>query len=124
MNEQASHSLIRDYGDQFAALEAKLARTEEKLRDVAAERSDREYKTRQCRLYLSKLRGLSLPANRDDDVGSDTETFMALVDKVIVGAELKFILKDGSMWTSPLRKTTPDERDQFDQGGQVMGAAV
>ena len=131
LNERASQTLVEDYGDQFAALEAKLSKAEEKLRDIAAERSDREYKTRQCRLFLSRICSLPPSFNQYDDArkqslddaddkvccervssraqddegaGGDADTFMALVDKVIVGDDFMFILKDGSMWTSPLRK--------------------
>jgi hypothetical protein len=34
----------------------------------------------------------------------DAETFMALVDMVIVGEGMKFILKDGSEWSDLLKK--------------------
>ena len=56
-------------------------------------------------------------------VGNDADSFMALVDKVIVGDDFMFIMKDGSMWTSPLRNTTPGERDQLDQDGQQIETA-
>jgi hypothetical protein len=52
-------------------------------------------------LYLDKVKRLNLDKNL-----VDAETFMALVDKVIVGEGMKFILKDGSEWSDLLKKDT------------------
>ena len=95
LNNEATHRLIADFGERYAELERKLSLVEEKLKALSAERSDREYKARQCELYLDKVKRLNLV---------DAETFMALVDKVVVGDGMKFILKDGSEW-SELQKT-------------------
>ena len=50
-------------------------------------------------MYLDKAKRLNL-----EEKLVDAETFMALVDKVVVGDGMKFILKDGSEW-SELQKT-------------------
>jgi hypothetical protein len=99
LNNEASHRLISDYGERRGELERKLSLVEEKLKTVNSERSDREYKARQCELYLDKVKRLNLDKNL-----VDAETFMALVDKVIVGEGMKFILKDGSEWSDLLKK--------------------
>jgi tetrahydromethanopterin S-methyltransferase subunit G len=101
LNNEASHRLISDYGERRGELERKLSSVEEKLKAINSERSDREYKARQCELYLDKVKRLNLDKNL-----VDAETFMALVDKVIVGEGMKFILKDGSEWSDLLKKDT------------------
>ena len=66
----------------------------------------RELKARQCRLYLKKLIALgddgitqSNPGTETGEVMGFSETFLALVDKVMVGEKLTFVLKDGTEWT-------------------------
>jgi hypothetical protein len=101
LNNEAAHRLIADFGERYAELERKLSLVEEKLKALSAERSDREYKARQCELYLDKVKRLNL-----EEKLVDSETFMALVDKVVVGDGMKFILKDGSEWSDLLKKDT------------------
>ena len=52
-------------------------------------------------MYLDKVKRLNL-----EEKLVDSETFMALVDKVVVGDGMKFILKDGSEWSDLLKMDT------------------
>ena len=99
LNNEAAHVLIPDFGARRGELERKLSSVEEKLKAINSERSDREYKARQCELYLDKVKRLNV-----EEKLVDSETFMALVDKVVVGEGMKFILKDGSEWSDLLKK--------------------
>ena len=103
-----------DDGERYAELERKLSLVEEKLKALSAERSDREYKARQCELFLDKVKRLNLV---------DAETFMALVDKVIVGEGMKFILKDGSEWELEDAPLDGDEAQEKKSIGEASGVA-
>ena len=61
------------------------------LKAAAADRQDRAYRAKQAELFLETMKQLSDGAKLES-----TELFMALVDKVIVGDGLTFILRDGS----------------------------
>ena len=58
---------------------------------MAADRQDRAYRAKQAELFLETMKQLSDGAKRES-----TDLFMALVDKVIVGEGLTFVLRDGS----------------------------
>ena len=58
---------------------------------MAADRQDRAYRAKQAELFMETLKQLP-----DEGKVESTELFMALVDKVIVGDGLTFILRDGS----------------------------
>ena len=103
-----------DDGERYAELERKLSLVEEKLKALSAERSDREYKARQCELFLDKVKRLNLV---------DAETFMALVDKVVVGEGMKFILKDGSEWELEDAPLDGDEAQEKKSIGEASGVA-
>ena len=111
LNNEASHRLISDYGERRGELERKLSLVEEKLKALSAERSDREYKARQCVLFLDKVKRLKLV---------DAETFMALVDKVVVGEGMKFILKDGSEWGTIEHDGGVDTWDAAQERGEML----
>lgn len=72
-------------------MEKSYRRAEEKLKAVAADRQDRAYGAKQAELFMETLKQLP-----DEGKVESTELFMALVDKVIVGDGLTFILRDGS----------------------------
>ena len=73
------------------------------------EQGEREYKERQCRLFLRTVANLP-PALAVDgeserqegaeqgDVERQGDLFLALVDRVVVGDGLTFILRDGTEW--------------------------
>ncbi|MGX8705564.1 MAG: hypothetical protein ACSW8J_03200, partial [bacterium] len=63
----------------------------DKLNAVATERQDKAYRAKQAELFLETMKRLPEGANVES-----TELFMALVDKVIVGDGLTFILRDGT----------------------------
>jgi hypothetical protein len=103
--DRASRELVEDFSETYGALEKQLKAVQEKLEAVEADRRARELKARQCRLYLKKLAGLGdddiSQSNIDADNGRGAglgETFLALVDRVVVGEKLVFVLKDGSKW--------------------------
>ena len=118
LNNEASHRLISDYGERRGELERKLSLVEEKLKALSAERSDREYKARQCELYLDKVKRLNL-----EEKLVDSETFMALVDKVVVGEGMKFILKDRSEWELEYAPLDGDEAQEKKSIGEASGVA-
>ena len=106
--DRASRELVDDFSEAYGALEKQLKAVQEKLEAVEADRRAREYKAWQCRLYLKKLTALkaengdttpqgNLGAN-NGEVAGQGETFLALVDRVMVGEKLTFVLKDGSKW--------------------------
>ena len=76
---------------KYQELEKKYHRAEERLKAVDAERRDREYRLKQAELFVATLKKLP-----EGDQIESTELFMALVDKVIVGEGLTFVLRDGS----------------------------
>ena len=56
-----------------------------------AERRDREYRQKQAELFMATLKKM-----HEGEQIESTELFMALVDKVIVGEGLTFVLRDGT----------------------------
>lgn len=58
---------------------------------MTAERRDRAYRAKQAELFLEALKQLPDQAKLES-----TELFLALVDKVIVGDGLTFIMRDGT----------------------------
>ena len=104
--DRASRELVDDFSEAYGTLEKQLKAVQEKLEAVEADRRARELKARQCRLYLKKLAVLGdddiSQSNIDADNGRGAglgETFLALVDRVVVGEKLVFVLKDGAEWT-------------------------
>ena len=104
--DRASRELVQDFSEAYEALEKQLKAVQEKLEAVEADLKTRELKARQCRLYLKKLTALGdddiSQSNIDVDNGRGAglgETFLALVDRVVVGEKLTFVLKDGTEWT-------------------------
>ena len=63
-----------------------------------------QYRERQCKLFLKTVSSLGGcdGADEGDIPGErfvDKEVFLSLVDKVVVGDGLRFILRDGTEWT-------------------------
>lgn len=67
-----------------------------KLDTVEREKGERGYKERQCRLFLKTIQGLATHGATENL--ADSDLFLALVDKVIVGEQMRFVLRDGSEW--------------------------
>ena len=88
---KASRQAVVGFEEQYAVLERDMKRVLEKLDTVERERSEREYKARQCKLFLKTLNKIGTREN-------DEELFLALVDKVIVGEGMRFVLRDGTEW--------------------------
>lgn len=81
------------FKDEYGALGIQMEQLEKKQAELQQERTDREYRARQSKLFLKVIEGL--------EVGPeiDSELFLALVDKVIVGDGLTFTLKNGEKRT-------------------------
>ena len=58
---------------------------------VATDRQDRAYRAKYAELFLETLKQLP-----DEEKVKSLELFMALVDKVLVGDGLTFILREGN----------------------------
>ena len=97
MMTRASREVVEDFTEQYAALEAEMNRVTGKLDAVEREKGEREYRERQSRLFLRAIQSIT-PG--EDGVGlDDSDLFLALVDRVIVGDGLTFVLRDGTEWT-------------------------
>ena len=84
----------KDAGDTFkeryAALEKRYITIQKKLQTLEADRDEQLYRARKAKAFLKTM-------DSTDDL-SDEELFIALVDKVVVGEKLTFVLRDGSEW--------------------------
>ena len=89
--ERQARGTVDSFAEKYQELEKRYRRVEDKLKAVAADRQDRAYRANQAELFLETMKQLS-----DEAKLESTELFMALVDKVIVGDGLTFILRDGS----------------------------
>ena len=99
---RASREVVGDFTEQYSALEAEMNRVTGKLDAVEQEKGERGYRERQCRLFLKTVSNLS----PDADGGAETavtedgraDLFLALVDKVVVGEGMRFVLRNGTEW--------------------------
>ena len=89
--ERQAQGTVDGFAEKYQELEKHYRRVEDKLKAVAADRQERAYRAKQAELFLETLKRLPEKAKLES-----TELFMALVDKVIVGDGLTFILRDGS----------------------------
>ena len=101
---KASREVVGDFTEAYGKLEAERDRLAGKLEAVDREKGERGYRERQCKLFLKTVSSLggSERADEGDTPGEkfvDKEVFLALVDKVVVGDGLRFILRDGTEWT-------------------------
>jgi hypothetical protein len=102
---KASREVVGDFTEQYAVLEAEMKRVTGKLEAVDREKGERGYRERQCKLFLKTVSSLGGcdGADEGDIPGErfvDKEVFLCLVDKVVVGDGLRFILRDGTEWTA------------------------
>ena len=99
---RASREVVGDFTERYSALEAEMKRVTGKLDAVEREKGERGYRERQCRLFLKTVSNLS----PDADGGAETavtedgraDLFLALVDKVVVGEGMRFVLRNGTEW--------------------------
>ena len=89
--ERQARETVEGFAEKYQELEKRYRRAEEKLKAVAADRQDRAYRAKQAELFMETLKQLPKQAKLES-----TELFMALVDKVIVGDGLTFVLRDGT----------------------------
>ena len=107
---KASRETVEGFAEAYGKLEAEMNRVTGKLDAVEQERKEREFKGRQIKLFISTLGQMEAEmaetvepaepetAERAETAETEEELFLALVDKVIVGEKMKFVLKDGSEW--------------------------
>lgn len=99
---RASREAVEDFSEAYGRLEAEMNRITAKLESVDREKGERGYKERQCRLFLKTISNLggddgkNAVATASED--SRADLFLTLVDKVVVGDRLTFILRDGMEW--------------------------
>jgi uncharacterized protein YukE len=89
--ERQARQTVEGFADKYQELEKRYRRIEEKLKAAATDRQDRAYRAKQAELFLETLKRLPKQAKLES-----TELFMSLVDKVIVGDGLTFIMRDGT----------------------------
>lgn len=89
--ERQARETVEAFAEKYQELENKYRRAEEKLKAVDMEQKDRAYRLKQAELFVVTLRQLP-----EGERIESTELFMALVDKVIVGEGLTFVLRDGT----------------------------
>ena len=99
---RASREVVGDFSEAYGKLEAEMSRVTAKLESVDREKGERQYRERQCRLFLKTI------SNLGGDDGKNTvatasengraDLFLTLVDKVVVGEGLRFVLRDGTEW--------------------------
>ena len=118
---KASRETVEGFEEAYGKLEAEMNQVTGKLDAVERERKEREFRIRQIKLFISTLGRLEAepaetvetvktvePAEPETAETVETvktveperaeELFLALVDKVVVGEKMKFVLKDGSEW--------------------------
>ena len=88
--ERQARETVEAFADKYQELEKKYRRAEERLKAVDTECRDREYRMKQAELFVATLKNLP-----EGEIIESTELFMALVDKVIVGEGLTFVLRGG-----------------------------
>ena len=99
---RASREVVGDFSEVYGKLEAEMTRVTAKLEAVDREKGERGYKERQCRLFLKTISylgsddGKNTVATASED--SRADLFLTLVDKVVVGEGLRFVLRDGTEW--------------------------
>lgn len=114
MMTRASREVVEDFTEQYAALEAEMNRITGKLEAVEREKAERAYRERQCKLFLRTVANLPQALAVDGeserqedavqegaekgDAGTHGDLFLALVDRVVVGEQMRFILRDGTEW--------------------------
>ena len=89
--EQQARQTVGGFADKDQELEKRYRRIEEKLKAAATDRQDRAYRAKQAELFLETLKRPPKQAQLES-----SELFMSLVDKVIVGDGLTFIMRDGT----------------------------
>ena len=89
--ERQARETVDGFADKYQELEKRYRSIEERLKAVVTDRQDRSYRAKQAELFLETLKRLPKQAKLES-----TELFMSLVDKVIVGDGLTFIMRDGT----------------------------
>lgn len=89
--ERQARGTVDGFAEKYQELGKCYRWIKDELKAVTAERRDRAYRAKQAELFMETLKQLPEEAKLES-----TELFMALVDKVIVGDRLTFILRDES----------------------------
>ena len=89
--ERQAWETVEAFAEKYQELEKKYMKAEQKLTALDAERKDRAYCRKQAELFMTTLKQVT-----EDGRMEYGELFMTLVEKVIVGQDLTFELRDGS----------------------------
>lgn len=89
--ERQARETVEGFAEKYQELEKRYRWIEDKLKAVAADRQDRAYRAKQAELFTETMKGFPEGADVECD-----ELFMALVDRVVVGDGLTFVLRDGT----------------------------
>jgi hypothetical protein len=89
--ERQARQTVDGFAEKYQEFEKRYRRIEDKLKAVVADRQDRAYRAKQAELFLETLKRLPKQAKLES-----TDLFMSLVDKVIVGDGLTFIMRNGT----------------------------
>ena len=79
------------FKEQYAALEKQYARLQERIQALETAKADKTFRAKEAQAFLMAMEGF--------EELSDIELFNALVDRVIVGDGLTFVLRDGSEYS-------------------------
>ena len=93
---RASREVVEDFSEAYGRLETEMNRITGKLEAVEREKAERAYRERQCKLFLRTIQ--SITPGEDGAGLVDSDLFLALVDRVVVGDGLTFVLRDGTEW--------------------------
>ena len=103
MNKASKKAVGADFTEVYEKLEMEMNRVKAKLEAVECEKGNRGHKEWQCWLFLRTISNFG----NDDGAGVGDmpgerffykEVFLSLVDKVVVGEGLRFVLRDGTEW--------------------------
>lgn len=78
------------FKEQYSPLEKQYSRLQERIQALEAEKGNKTFRAKEAHAFLMAMEGFGKL--------SDTELFNALVDRVVVGDGLAFVLRDGTEW--------------------------
>ena len=88
IDAQAHGNGSEGFKEKYTALERQYALIQERIRALETSKADKTFRAKEAQAFLMAMEGF--------EKLSDTELFNALVDRVVVGDGLKFILRDGT----------------------------
>lgn len=90
--DQQARGTVEGFSEKYAELERRFNQVNERMVRLDVEKDDKLYRARQAEVFLNTI--------SVDDMKVTDDLFIALVDRVIVGHGLRFVLRDGSEWVA------------------------